>query len=122
VTARSILNGAPIVWDEQQGVWRYEADGAVVAGDGEGFPTERCRLCGDCPVPVPVVVPAEQSCTGETRVAIKPIDACLADVVRRLNAGATEPVTTGCCCGHGEGRGSILLADGRELRVEYPKP
>lgn len=77
-----------------------------------------CPHCGRPPVPVPVMIPADLSHTGESYIAIKPIDACLADVVRRLNAGTTQPVTSGCCCGHGKSRGTILLHDGRILTVE----
>jgi hypothetical protein len=69
-------------------------------------------------VPVAVVIPADLSHTGEARVAVKPIDACIADIVRRLNAGAAGAVTRGSCCGHGKGTPEIELQDGRVIRVE----
>jgi len=64
------------------------------------------------------MVPANLSHTGEARLKLAPIDACIADLVRRLNAGATEPLTAGACCGHGDGPGEIALADGRKLTLE----
>jgi len=44
------------------------------------------------------------------------IDACIADIVACLNAGNVTTVAS--CCGHGERSGSIMLEDGRELRVK----
>lgn len=42
------------------------------------------------------------------------IDACIADIVAALNAANIPTVAS--CCGHGR-RGTIALADGRELIV-----
>ncbi len=78
----------------------------------------RCRSCKREPVPVALFIPADLSHTGADRYAIKPIDACIADIVRRLNAGATEPVTRSSCCGHGYGPGEIILADGRKMLID----
>lgn len=44
-----------------------------------------------------------------------PIDACIAPIVRALNEGGVE--TAMSCCGHGEGDGFIMLADGRILAI-----
>ena len=44
-----------------------------------------------------------------------PIDDCIADLVRALNA-VGHP-TTAACCGHGEEPGAIGLQDGRVLVV-----
>lgn len=76
-----------------------------------------CRLCKRVPVLVSVVTPADLSHTGKTRRSDKPIDACLAELVRRLNASSDEPMTIGACCGHGDGPGEILLQDGRSLEL-----
>jgi len=47
-----------------------------------------------------------------------PVDACIAPIVRALNEGGVP--TAMSCCGHGEGDGFILLADGRTLTVLPP--
>ncbi len=44
-----------------------------------------------------------------------PVDSCIAPIVQALNDASIE--TTGSCCGHGSGPGSITLADGRELLI-----
>ncbi len=44
-----------------------------------------------------------------------PVDHCLAPLVRALNAGGIP--TAMSCCGHGEGGGFVLLADGRLLAI-----
>ena len=46
---------------------------------------------------------------------LKSVDRCIAPVVQALNDAGIY--TSGCCCGHGEREGSILLHDGRELIV-----
>lgn len=38
----------------------------------------------------------------------QPIDRCLADTIKTLNRHGI--FTVSCCCGHGKGEGSILLA------------
>ena len=68
---------------------------------------------------VAVTVPAGLSCTGKDRFAIKPIDKCLADIVEALNNKGIK--TNGCCCGHGIGKGSLILNDGRIIEVIFPK-
>jgi hypothetical protein len=44
------------------------------------------------------------------------VDRCIAPIVKALNDSGIY--TSGCCCGHGESNGSILLHDGRELIIE----
>lgn len=53
-----------------------------------------------------VTISAEASHTGRRRQAIKPIDFCLADLVKDLNQRGRT--TTGSCCGHGK-VGEILF-------------
>lgn len=77
----------------------------------------RCRHCKRDDELVAVMVPAELSHQGRAYLKLATIDACIADIIRRLNAGATEPVTRGCCCGHGDGPGEIILQDGRSLTL-----
>jgi hypothetical protein len=62
-----------------------------------------------------VPIPAELSHTGEMRWEIKGVDRCIAAIVHALNA--EEIYTAGCCCGHGEGDGEIILHDGRTLVI-----
>lgn len=63
-----------------------------------------------------VPIPAHLSHTGEMRWEMKDVDACIAPIVEALNAAGIY--TAGCCCGHGEIDGSILLHDGRELIIK----
>jgi len=51
---------------------------------------------------------------------VQGIDICISDIVAALNA-ANIP-TDASCCGHGEMMGSILLTDGRVLRVRFNRP
>jgi hypothetical protein len=66
--------------------------------------------------PVCVKIPAEQSHTGRAYWKEVGIDACIADIVEALQAAGID--MRGSCCGHGKEAGSILLADGRILRIE----
>jgi len=66
-------------------------------------------------VPVQVTVPAKFSYTGKDRLATKPIDACIAPIVKALNVAGIR--TDGSCCGHGKADGWIALHDGRQLIV-----
>jgi len=43
------------------------------------------------------------------------IDRCIAPIVQALNDAGVY--TDACCCGHGKQPGSIILTDGRELRI-----
>lgn len=69
---------------------------------------------GEC-VPLLVVIPAHLSHTGESRIAEKMIDRCIAPIVKALNAGGIQTIAS--CCGHGKTAGEIVLADGRKLLV-----
>lgn len=44
------------------------------------------------------------------------IDFCIADLVTALNAANIRTVAS--CCGHGDTDGTIILEDGRTLRIE----
>lgn len=73
-------------------------------------------MCDDhSGVPVMVTVPAHLSASGREVTREKGIDACIAGLVRALNEGGVRTVAS--CCGHGVRNGSIVLSDGRELRV-----
>ena len=63
-----------------------------------------------------VWIPAELSHTREGRWAWKPIDPCIAPLVKELNEAGM--ITVGSCCGHGVEDGTIALLDGRELVVK----
>lgn len=60
-----------------------------------------------------VPIPAYLSHTGEAFWMTKPIDACIAPLVRELIAAGIY--TANCCCGHGKGPGSIVLHSGIEI-------
>jgi hypothetical protein len=62
-----------------------------------------------------VPIPAALSHTGHLRWDIKAVDRCLAPLVEALNSAGI--LTASSCCGHGLTDGSILLHDGRELRI-----
>lgn len=62
-----------------------------------------------------VKVPADLSHTGETRFAMKGIDACIAPIVKALQDAGIDMRSS--CCGHGQCDGEIVLADGRVLAV-----
>lgn len=68
--------------------------------------------------PVRVKIAAELSHTGQPYWRTVGIDNCIADLVAALQAAGIDML--GSCCGHGEGDGSILLADGRELIIRSP--
>jgi len=63
-----------------------------------------------------VPIPANFSHTGKFRWALKPIDNCIAPIVQALNDAGIY--TSGCCCGHGETDGNVILHDGRLLTIE----
>lgn len=84
------------------------------------MPVYPCRHCGREPISVHVPIPANLSHTRKSRWVMKPVDACIAPIVKALIDGGV--LTSGACCGHGEGGGSIILQDGRELRVHGDLP
>ena len=67
-------------------------------------------------IPLWVLIPAELSYTHQDKWAQKPVDKCLASIVRALNNAGIY--TSSCCCGHGKIDGSILLQDGREIIIK----
>jgi len=105
VTVTAYSDGHPVVWDGS--CWRYE--------DGEPMASRPCAHCNRDEVMMEVTILAHLSHDGRQRQALKGVDACIADVVRALNAGGV--ITTSSCCGHGRSDGSILLSDGREIVV-----
>ena len=64
---------------------------------------------------VRVKIPAKNSYTGKERWDHKPIDKCIAPLVKALNEGGI--ITAGSCCGHGRYLGGIELEDGRVLVI-----
>lgn len=58
---------------------------------------------------------ASLSHTGEDYWRDWEIDSCIAPIVKALQDAGIDML--GSCCGHGNGNGSIVLADGRELRI-----
>lgn len=64
-----------------------------------------------------VPIPAHLSHTGCFRWDTKAIDSCIAPIVRALNDAGIY--TANSCCGHGDGPGSIILHDGRELIIVH---
>ena len=70
----------------------------------KGKPIDCCEI-GEfrCEVPMPI------------KGRVQGIDYCIADLVAALNAA--NIVTVASCCGHNKMDGSIVLEDGRELRV-----
>ena len=64
---------------------------------------------------VRVWIPADLSATGKARWRTKPIDSCIADVVKALQDGGIN--MRGSCCGHGTDFGNIILQDGRILSI-----
>jgi len=74
-----------------------------------------CKWGTDVNLLVPI--PAEASHTGKFRWAIKPVDACIAPLVKALNEAGIY--TAGSCCGHGQYTGTIVLHDGRVLEIHH---
>jgi len=72
-----------------------------------------CKHGDDVVLYVPI--PAALSHTGQFRWDYKPIDACIAPIVKALNDAGIY--TANCCCGHGEGDGEIILHDGRIITI-----
>jgi len=64
-------------------------------------------------VPLKVTILAEASYTGEEREDIKPIDKCLAPLVKMLNRYGIK--TCACCCGHGRTKKSWVMIDSRNI-------
>lgn len=43
------------------------------------------------------------------------VDSCIADIIQALNNTGIRTVAS--CCGHGKQPSSIILADGKEIRI-----
>jgi len=70
-------------------------------------PTKCCKAGSyECQVPMPI------------NGRIQGIDFCIADAVAALNAANITTVAS--CCGHGKIPASIVLDDGRELKIDNP--
>lgn len=71
-----------------------------------------------CDKKVDLIVPIfpEDSFEGTFRYDVKPVDQCIAPIVKALNDAGIY--TVAACCGHGKGEGSVLLRDGRELIIK----
>ncbi len=76
---------------------------------GEKVGHQQCRP-GES---VRVKVPADLECCGSGAWKDKPIDSCIAPIVKALQEGGID--MRGSCCGHGDGDGQIELQDGRVL-------
>lgn len=64
---------------------------------------------------IEVTIAAHLSSDGTTKRKTVGIDACIAPLVRALDAAGV--VMTASCCGHGRATGRIDLADGRVLTI-----
>jgi len=62
-----------------------------------------------------VPMPSNLSYTGEFRWAEKGIDGCIAPIVQALNDAGIY--TANSCCGHGKEDGTIILHDGRTIKI-----
>ena len=71
-------------------------------------------------IPVRVKIPVDLSFTGAERWEWKNIDACIALIVKSLQEGGIDMRSS--CCGHGNGKGEIVLNDGRTLVIEEANP
>lgn len=65
---------------------------------------------------VRVKIPADLSHSGKTYWKDVGIDRCIAPIVRALQGGGVDMRAS--CCGHGKYQGTIVLADGRVLRIQ----
>lgn len=73
------------------------------------------KMCNET-VPVRVFIPKDLSSAGYLISKIKPIDKCIASIVKALDKGLI--IMRGSCCGHGKKPGEIILQDGRKLTIE----
>jgi len=92
-----------------------DADWCNITGTEEahyttGLKPSKCTPVGEykCQIPMPL------------NGRVEGVDICIADIVAALNA-ANIP-TDASCCGHGKMMGSVLLTDGRVLRIRFNRP
>ena len=93
---KGVLLGAIII---SMAAW----SGAAEKSKGGGKMAEVCHKCGMKPV---VHITFEKNYQ---------VDSCIANIVYALNDIGIG--TTASCCGHGRQPGSIILKDGREIRI-----
>lgn len=62
-----------------------------------------------------VFIPAHRAAEGRDMMKVRGIDRCIAPLVGALNSVGMTTIAS--CCGHGKSRGSIALADGREVVI-----
>lgn len=74
-------------------------------------PLEKCSWT----TPVEVKIAAHLSRRGKDTWSIKPIDGCIADIVRALSHHGIVMLSS--CCGHGLTDGKIVLHDGRIIKI-----
>ena len=84
--------------------WFYKDTGE------EAFDDRPCSKCGNRPVGIVV----KDGFDGTWKIA--KIDFCIAPIVRALQFGGIDMISS--CCGHGERDGWIKLADGRTLIIK----
>ncbi|MBA7711702.1 hypothetical protein ES703_120668 [subsurface metagenome] len=65
-------------------------------------------------VPLEVTILAAGSHTGKERKAVRPIDKCLAPLVKMLNEYGIKTIR-GSCCGHGKTKKSGIMIDPRNI-------
>lgn len=90
--------------------------GLAGCGEGRDFTPE---LQHGKTIPLTVLVPADLSASGKAKWKRAQIDQAVADIVWALQRSGIA--MRGSCSGHGKRPGEILLADGRVLRVTFPK-
>lgn len=111
MSARSQVLGHPAVWDKDAEQWIFEDTKEPCFGASAQL--RSCALCSLTPVELCVLDP--DGSTDNPTTVIKPIDACIVDVVAALNNAGLHTRTS--CCGHGVEDGLIVLRDGRQLQL-----
>lgn len=66
-------------------------------------------------IDVRVKMPADLDRTGEEHWRVKPIDGCIAPIVKALQKAGIN--MRGSCCGHDKCEGEIHLQDGRTILI-----
>ncbi len=102
-------NGHQIYWDGKH--WKF-------VDDNSSLKERNCHECSRATENVMVTISADLSHTGKTIIRDKPIDKCIASIVRALERG--NVLMRSSCCGHGKWSGEIILQDGRKIIIESP--
>lgn len=74
-----------------------------------------CQNCSRNSIPVRVKIPTDLSYPKHEGWDVRPIDACIAPMVRGLQGAGIDMRHS--CCGHGQAPGKILLQDGRTVLI-----